>query len=117
MVATSLLIILTHAPHGSAWTREGLDVALVAASLDQPVTLMLSGDGVYVALKGQQAGALGQKGTLPMLEGLEMYDIAPIYVDCTALKERGLVCDDLIESSVLCDASELLTHHTNVLVF
>lgn len=117
MATPPLLIILTHAPHGSAWAREGLDVALVAASLDVPVTLLLSGDGVYVALEGQQSGALGQKGTLPMLKGLEMYDIAPIHVDHMALEERGLVCEDLTEGCVLCEASAILTNHTNILVF
>lgn len=117
MATTSLLIVLNHAPHGSAWAREGVEVALIAASLDQAVTLMLVGDGVYVALQGQGAGALGQKGTLPMLEGLEMYDVAPVWVDRASLEARGLERDDLMDGCELCDAQEFLTSHTNILVF
>lgn len=117
MAATSLLITLNHAPHGSAWAREGLEVALVAASLDQSVTLLLAGDGVYVALRGQEAGPLGQKGTLRMLEGLEMYDIGPIQVDRSSLKARGLSSDRLIKGCEMCDARALLSRHANILVF
>lgn len=113
----SLLITLHHAPHGSAWTREGLDVALVAASLEQAVTVLLIGDGVYVALRGQTAGALGQKGTLPMLEGLEMYDIGPVQVDQASLDARGLNASDLVAGCECCDAQALLTRHANILVF
>lgn len=117
MASTSLLITMNHAPHGSAWAREGLDVALVAASLDQTVTVLLVGDGVYVALRGQTAGPLGQKGTLPMLEGLEMYDIGPVQVDQASLEARGLDPRDLIAGCELCDARMLLTRYANILVF
>lgn len=117
MVATSLLIVLNHAPHGSLLAREGLEVALVAASLNQPVTLLLVGEGIYVALQGQHAGALGQKGTLPMLEGVGMYDITPVWVDKVSLEARGLKCKDLMDGCELCDAQTMLTRHTNILVF
>lgn len=117
MAASSLLIALNHAPHGSAWAREGLEAALVAASLDQTVTLLLVGDGVFVALQGQTAGPLQQKGTLRMLEGLEMYDIGPIQVDKTALEARGLKGSELIDGCETCDARVLLSRHTHILVF
>lgn len=117
MAATSLLIVLNHAPQGSAWVREGLDVALVTASLGQPVSLLLTGDGVYAAVRGQSVGALGQKGTLRMLEGLDMYDISPIYVDAPSLEARGLESGDLIECCSLCTTKALLHRHSHTLVF
>lgn len=91
-----LLVVLRHAPHGSQWLREGLDVAFVAAAFGQSVGLLFQGDGVYALLDDQQAGALGQKGTHPQLAMLEMYDIDTLWVSATALSERGLTVDDLM---------------------
>lgn len=117
MATTSLLIVLNHAPQGSAWVREGLDVAMVTASIGQPVSLLLTGDGVYAAVRGQSTGALRQKGTLRMLEGLTMYDISPIHVDTPSLEARGLKSSDLIQGCSLCTAKALLHSHSHTLVF
>ncbi|WP_110656063.1 sulfurtransferase complex subunit TusC [Salinicola halimionae] len=91
-----LMVVLRHPPHGSHWLREGIDVALVAAAFGQRVGLLFQGDGVYALLEGQQAGALGQKGTHPQLAMLEMYDIESLWVSAAALSERGLSIDDLM---------------------
>jgi len=91
-----LLVVLRHPPHGAHWLREGIDVALVAAAFGQRVGLLFQGDGVYALLEGQQAGALGQKGTYPQLAMLEMYDIESLWVSAAALSERGLSIDDLM---------------------
>ncbi|RAR60382.1 tRNA 2-thiouridine synthesizing protein C [Onishia taeanensis] len=91
-----LLVILRHSPHGSSWLREGLDTALVAAAFGQRVSLLFSGDGVLALLTGQQAGALGQKGTHGVIDMLAMYDIETLLVDARALTSRGLGTDDLM---------------------
>ncbi|MFD2437450.1 hypothetical protein [Modicisalibacter luteus] len=39
----SMLVVLRHAPHGSSWLREGLDVALVGAALGKKFTCSFSG--------------------------------------------------------------------------
>lgn len=90
-----MLVVLRHAPHGSSWLREGLDVALVGAAFGQAVTLLFLGDGVEALVRNQQAGALGQKGTHPTLDMLAMYDIEKLLVDNESLAERGLELDDL----------------------
>lgn len=91
----AMLVVLRHAPHGTSWLREGLDVALVGAAFGQAVTLLFLGDGVEALVKGQQAGPLGQKGTHPMLDMLAMYDIDDVRVDAESLSRRGLTVDDL----------------------
>ena len=90
-----MLVVLRHAPHGSSWLREGLDVALVGAAFGQAVTLLFLGDGVEALVRHQQAGPLGQKGTHPTLDMLAMYDIDDVRVDAESLAERGLTPDDL----------------------
>jgi tRNA 2-thiouridine synthesizing protein C len=90
-----MLVVLRHAPHGSSWLREGLDVALVGAALGKTVHLLFVGDGVLALLSGQQQGPLDQKGTHPTLDMLEMYDIDTLLVDSEALAQRGLTVADL----------------------
>ncbi|MCG7598429.1 sulfurtransferase complex subunit TusC [Halomonas sp. McH1-25] len=90
-----MLVVLRHAPHGSSWLREGLDVALVGAALGKTVNLLFLGDGVLALRSGQQHGPLGQKGTHPTLDMLEMYDIDTLLVDSEALTQRGLTVADL----------------------
>ncbi|QTF91081.1 sulfurtransferase complex subunit TusC [Halomonas sp. BM-2019] len=92
----ALLVILRHGPHGSSWLREGLDTALVAAAFGRPVTLLFLGEGVTALLPGQQTGALGQKGTAPTLEMLEMYDIDTLLVEAEALERFGFAADELM---------------------
>ncbi|NRB56082.1 MAG: sulfurtransferase complex subunit TusC [Salinicola sp.] len=119
-VPQDLLVVLRHPPHGTHWLREGLDVALVAAAFGQRVGLLFQGDGIYALLKGQQAGALGQKGTHPQLAMLEMYDIETLWVSARGLNERGLSADDLMLPVVPLEASavtELLQRHPHTLIF
>lgn len=94
--SAELLVILRHAPHGSSWLKEGLDVALVAAAFDRRVTLLFMGEGVTALLEGQQAGPLGQKGTAATLEMLEMYDIDSLVVEKRSLDALGLSGDQLM---------------------
>ncbi|MFP4137718.1 MAG: sulfurtransferase complex subunit TusC [Halomonas sp.] len=91
-----LLVILRHAPHGSSWLREGLDVGLVAAAFERRVTLLFLGEGALALLEGQGAGALGQKGTAPTLAMLEMYDIERLLVEEAALRDFGMDEDALL---------------------
>ncbi|WP_043526110.1 sulfurtransferase complex subunit TusC [Litchfieldella xinjiangensis] len=115
-----LLVILRHAPHGSSWLKEGLDTALVAAAFGQRVSLLFMGDGVMALLPGQGSGPLGQKGTQPTLQMLEMYDIDSLWVEHQALLERGLndmslsVDATRIEKDAI---SRLLAEHTQILNF
>lgn len=98
-----LLVILRHGPHGSAWLREGLDVALVAAAFGKRVALLFQADAVYALMADQQTGALGQKGTHPQIAMLEMYDIETLWVSEEALLQRGLEPGDLMLPVALLD--------------
>lgn len=104
---TPMLVVLRHAPHGSSWLREGLDVALVGAAFGQTVSLLFLGDGVEALVAGQQSGPLGQKGTHPTLDMLAMYDIDTLFVDAESLARRGLTMEDLQLPVTLVEAASL----------
>lgn len=115
-----LLVILRHAPHGTSWLREGLDAALVAAAFGRRVTLLFMGEGVTALLPGQAAGPLGQKGTAPTLEMLEMYDIETLLVEAEALGRFGLDADSLMLPTTAVsqgDIAALAASHPLVLTF
>ena len=119
-IAGDLLVILRHGPHGSSWLREGLDAALVAAAFGRRVTLLFMGEGVTALMPAQQSGALGQKGTSPTLEMLEMYDIDTLLVEAEALARFGLRAEGLMLSARAVEAKELsvlAATHSLVLTF
>lgn len=118
--AQDLLIVLRHAPHGSHWLREGLDVALVAAAFGRSVGLLFQGDGVFALLSGQSSGPLGQKGTHPQLAMLEMYDIEHLWVSEAALDARGLAADSLmlpVTRLGSVEIAQLMRSHAHALIF
>lgn len=95
-----LLVVLRHGPHGSLWLREGLEAALVAAALGQRVSLLFMGPGVAALAAGQQRGPLEQKGTLPMLEMLPLYEVENLLAVDEDLDALGLDADRLAVPAV-----------------
>ncbi|MBF8221581.1 DsrE family protein [Halomonas sp. 328] len=90
-----LLVVLRHGPHGSLWLREGLEAALVAAALGQRVSLLFMGPGVAALAANQQRGPLEQKGTLPMLEMLPLYEVESLLAVDEDLDALGLAPERL----------------------
>ncbi|WP_275287677.1 sulfurtransferase complex subunit TusC [Halomonas elongata] len=118
--AGDLLVILRHGSHGTSWLREGLDAALVGAAFGREVALLFMGEGVLGLLEGQGQGALGQKGTGPTLEMLEMYDIEALYVEEQAMARYGLEQRDFLLAARHLDdtaIAELVERHALVLTF
>ncbi len=117
MTSRSILVIVRHAPHGSSWVREGLETALVGAALGQPPTLLFSGDGVLALLAHQQRGALGQKGSAAMLEGMSLYDIEPLWYDQHSLEARGLDISQLMPGCQQSCIADMIARHDVVMSF
>lgn len=118
--AGDLLVILRQGPHGSSLLREGLDAALVGAAFGRPVSLLFMDEGVLALVRDQQGGPLGQKGTAPTLEMLEMYDIDTLLVEAASLERLGLAASDLmlpVRSLAAGELADLLASHRLVLTF
>ena len=54
-----------HAPHGTIYPLERLEVALIGAAFDQDVSMAFIGDGVFQLNKGQDTADLGIKNCAP----------------------------------------------------
>ena len=91
-----IMHVLRHAPHGTIYTYEGLEMILIMATYDQDISVVFIGDGVYALKKGQETSAIGIKGFAKTFSALDGYDVEKLYVDQLSLEERGLTEDDLV---------------------
>ena len=92
----SVVILITSAPYGRENTYGGLYTAIASLDLGLRTVVVLMGDGVYSALKGQSAEkSLGY----PTIGDLfhQLHPEAKIYAESSSLRERGLEQTDLIE--------------------
>jgi tRNA 2-thiouridine synthesizing protein C len=75
------LIHLNTSPYSSLACKEGLDLALVLATFEQPVDLCLSGAALALLTDDQQPTAEHGKNLHKLLDGLEFYDIENIFIE------------------------------------
>lgn len=82
--------LFTHAPHGSASGREGLDALLATSALSEDIGVFFIGDGVLQLLVGQQPGKILARDYIATFGVLPLYDIDQCFVCEHALQERGI---------------------------
>lgn len=75
------LIHLNSSPYSSLACKEGLDLALVLATFEQPVDLCLSGAALSILTSEQNPAIEQGKNLHKLLDGLEFYDIENIYIE------------------------------------
>ena len=86
-----------HAPHGTIYALEGLEVVLIGAAFDQDVSMAFIGDGVFQLKKGQDTTDSDIKSFSPTYRALGDYDVTQLYVERESLEERGLAIGDLMD--------------------
>ena len=86
-----------HAPHGTIYALEGLEVVLIGAAFDQDVSMAFIGDGVFQLKKGQDTTDSDIKNFSPTYRALGYYDVTQLYVERESLEERGLAIGDLMD--------------------
>ncbi len=91
------MYINRHAPYGSIYALEGLEVVLIGAAFDQDVCMAFIGDGVFQLKKGQDTADTGMKNFSPTYRALGDYEVNRLYVERESLEQRGLAEDDLME--------------------
>lgn len=100
----SVFYLLETAPYGSEKAYGILNAAVV--SLNGPdVTLGLYGDGVYLALAGQDSKGLGVPSLADILYA---YGELRVLAHEPSLLERGLLWEALIETVELADEEDFL---------
>lgn len=96
-MSKSICIVFNKAPYGSQAGRELLDIALMAAAFEMPITAIFSGQGVYQLLNNQQPDILHIKNHSATFKALPLYDIEEILVDQNALQQLNLKQGDLLD--------------------
>ena len=99
-----IMHVLRHAPHGTIYTYEGLEMILIMAAYEQDLSVVFIGDGVYALKKNQDTAGIGIKGFARTFMALDGYDVEKLYVDKLSLEERGLTEDDLVVPVEVLDA-------------
>ena len=102
-----IMHVLRHAPHGTIYTYEGLEMILIMAAYEQDLSVAFIGDGVYALKKGQETAGIGIKGFAKTFMALDGYDVEKLYVDRVSLEERGLTEEDLLVDVEVMDSSAI----------
>lgn len=96
-MSKSICIVFNKAPYGSQAGRELLDIALMAAAFDMPITAIFVEHGVYQLLKGQEPDILNIKNHSATFKALPLYGIEDIFVEQTAMQNFDLTNDELVD--------------------
>jgi len=102
-----IMHVLRHAPHGTIYSYEGLEMILIMAAYEQDLSVVFIGDGVYAIKKNQDTAGIGIKGFAKTFMALDGYDVEKLYVDRVSLEERGLSEADLLVDVEVLDSSEI----------
>ena len=90
------MYINRHAPCGTVYAVEGLEVVLIGAAFEQDVCMAFVGDGVFQLKQDQDTADTGMKNFSPAYRALGDYEVNRLYVERESLEERGLTKDDLM---------------------
>lgn len=99
--------VMRHAPHGTIYSYEGLEMILIMAAYEQDLSVVFIGDGIYSLKKNQDTAGIGIKGFAKTFMALDGYDVEKLYVDRVSLEERGLSENDLVVDVEVLDSAEI----------
>ncbi|NTV92327.1 MAG: sulfurtransferase complex subunit TusC [Chlorobiaceae bacterium] len=102
-----IMHVMRHAPHGTIYSYEGLEMILIMAAYEQDLSVVFIGDGIYALKKNQDTHGIGIKGFSKTFMALDGYDVEKLYVDQFSLEERGLTQDDLVVPVEVLSSAEL----------
>jgi len=102
-----IMHVMRHAPHGTIYSYEGLEMILIMAAYEQDLSVVFIGDGVYAIKKNQDTAGIGIKGFAKTFMALDGYDVEKLYVDRVSLEERGLSEEDLLVDVEVLDSPEI----------
>ncbi|HXK00415.1 MAG TPA: sulfurtransferase complex subunit TusC [Buchnera sp. (in: enterobacteria)] len=91
----SIAFIFSHAPHGTSFGREGLDIILSASLTIQDISIFFIGDGVFQLVKNQQPEIILSRNYASAFCILPLYGINKFYFYSDSLIERGFLEKDI----------------------
>ena len=106
-VVKKFMFINRHAPYGTVYALEGLEVVLIGSAFEQDISMVFVDDGVYQLKKGQDTGDSDMKNFSPTFRALEMYDVENLYVEEESMQQRGLNIEDLLVPVEVLSSSQI----------
>ncbi len=102
----TVLIIVDKAPYGYEDTFSAFYVAIACLNKGMDADVLLTGDGVYAAIKDQEPCGSVNYPNVGELSYL-VFPEGNIYVHLESMLDRGIVEDDLVEASQIINDNEL----------
>ena len=102
----TVLIIVDKAPYGYEDTFSAFYVAIACLNKGMVSDVLLTGDGVYAAIKDQKPGGSVNYPNVGELSYL-IFPEGNIYVHLESMLDRGIDEDDLVEASQIINDNEL----------
>jgi len=102
-----ILLVQRTMAYGTSSAQEALDVALLASTFEQQVSLLFVDDGVFLLKKNQKPEQLQLKNFTQAYKALTLYGIEKIYVAVESLQQRGLTAADLMIPVAVLDNAEV----------
>ncbi|QSX35283.1 sulfurtransferase complex subunit TusC [Shewanella avicenniae] len=109
-----IAVIFRSAPHRNGKAREGLEFALLAANLDQQVSLIFLDEGIFNLLAAQQPELIGNKDYIASFKAVDFYDIEPVLVAEEAMAKFSLTPADLLYPATVSTAATIQQHLQSV---
>ena len=82
--------IFTKSSYGQSIIQEGLDMAMLTASMEQKVYMIFIGAGVQLLKNKQNGNKLGYKDYLPKIKAAKLYGVEKVYACAKAIETRNL---------------------------
>lgn len=83
------VFLIRRSPFGSSRMAGCFDMLLTAATFDQQVSVIFTGDSVPLLTAQRDSTAIGLKDPLRALSALPLYGVAQIYVEEQAMQAAG----------------------------
>lgn len=106
-MSARIAFLMRHSPYGSVYPAEGFRAILGTAVFEMDIVVVFVDDGVYVPLKGQQAGGLDMKSLAEGFPGLADVGVKEFYVHDESLAERGLAASDLAVDATVAGSARI----------
>lgn len=107
MTQTHFLFLIRRSPYGSGRVAGCLDMLLTAATFDQRVTVVFSGESVPLLAAERDSRHIGLKDPFKALSALPLYGVEKVYVEKEAMLSAGLETTEAPPAMVPLDRSDL----------
>jgi tRNA 2-thiouridine synthesizing protein C len=100
-----VLIVARTSPYGTVLPGEAFLAGIALRSMDIDTKLVLTDDGIFAAMKGQKAEAVGHKSVEDAIGSAPDFGL-PVYLHREAIQERGIDPSQLLPLEMI-DANTL----------